>query len=82
MKMAIHFATKARDLQALMENRKVCEACEDIEDLEIDYPDDPWKGGIRYCGECDAEYYEEYGDRIIGANETGHFNHPEIKLYD
>lgn len=78
---ATRLLTMARDLQAIEENRKVCTACEEIDELEIDFPDEPHHGGIRYCGECNAEYYEEYGGEIVGANETGHFNHPEVKLY-
>jgi len=62
------------------EEVKVCEFCVDISELEIDYPDEPWHGGIRYCGECDAEYREEYQGKVSAANEKAKLNHPELDL--
>jgi len=56
-----------------------CEYCVDISELEIDYPDDPWHGGIRYCENCGSIYFEEYGGRITG-NEEAIKNHPNLKL--
>lgn len=58
----------------------ICPACTDISDLEIEYPDEVHHGGIRYCGECDAEYYEVWGSgEHYASNERAKLNHPEIK---
>ncbi len=56
----------------------ICTSCQDIEDLEIEYPDEPHHGGIRYCGECNAEYWEEYGGRRSNMNEQAILNHPNL----
>ena len=59
---------------------KPCESCKDIGELEIDYPDEPHHGGIRECGDCGAEYDEEYGGEILAGNEEAKPNSPELKM--
>lgn len=66
--------------QRLAEVEGKCPECVDIESLEIDHPDEPHHGGIRICGECEAEYYEEYGGKILAVNERALKNHPLLKL--
>ena len=56
-----------------------CKYCKDITELEIEYPEEPHYGGIRYCGECEADYYEEYGTgKIAWGNKQARLNHPEL----
>jgi hypothetical protein len=67
--------------QQFAEAQGICPACVDIEELEIDYPDEPHHGGNRHCGECDAEYYETFGgERVYAANDKAKLNHPSFEL--
>ncbi len=63
-----------------IEELKKCDYCTDISDLEIEFPDEPHHGGIRACGECGAEYYEEWGGTIWAQNEQAKINHPSLKM--
>lgn len=56
-----------------------CKECEDLDDLEKVYPDEPHHGAQLICGECNAEYYEEYGGRRYACDVMAKSNHPELK---
>ena len=58
-----------------------CEACVDLDELEKEFPDEPHHGAVLTCGECNAEYFEEYGGTRYAAkeNEQAQINHPELK---
>jgi len=59
---------------------KICKYCQDLDEMEQEYPDEPHHGGCIYCDECEAEYYVEYGTEEVNAcNEQAQFNHPELK---
>lgn len=58
----------------------MCQFCKDIQDLEIEYPEDTWHGGVRICDECGSEYYEEYGGKIYALNSNAQKQHPELAL--
>ena len=57
-----------------------CKHCVDIADLGIDYPEDPWYGGIRYCEECEektvlvAIVKDYYRCTSCGADTLQHIN--------
>lgn len=56
-----------------------CEYCVDLDELEKEYPDEPHHGAQLVCGECDAEYYEEYGGKRYSCNEQAKINHPKLE---
>lgn len=56
-----------------------CEACIDIDELEKEYPDGITHGAQIICGECNAEYYEEWGGRRWNCNKEAELAHPELK---
>lgn len=58
---------------------KTCPSCQDLDELEKEYPDEPHHGATLYCGECEAEYYEEYGGTRYSCNEIAKKNHPKLK---
>ena len=60
-------------------DKPICEYCKDLEELEIDYPDEPHHGGIKECSECGAEYYVEYGGEYKTTNQQARLNHPSLK---
>lgn len=58
---------------------KKCKFCENLDDMEREYPDEPHHGARLYCDECEAEYYEAYEQDIWNCNKQAQFNHPELK---
>ena len=56
-----------------------CKHCENLDEMEREYPDDPHHGAVLYCDECEAEYYEEYMRDILATNKQAQINHPELK---
>jgi hypothetical protein len=56
-----------------------CSYCQNLGELEREYPDDPHHGGIMLCDECNAQYYEEYGGKIVSCNVEARLNHPELE---
>ena len=57
----------------------ICTYCEDLDELEKEYPDEPHHGAQIICDECTAEYYEAYGGERFACNEAAKFNHPKLK---
>lgn len=62
-----------------IETLKVCIYCEDLDEIEFEAPDEPHHGEEAICGECNAEYYEEWGGTRYACNEKAEENHPELK---
>jgi len=57
-----------------------CKFCENLEDLDREYHDEPHHGANLYHEECGAEYYEEYGtENIFSCNKQAKLNHPELQ---
>ena len=57
-----------------------CKYCENLDELEREYPDDaPHHGASLICDECGAEYYELYMSGIWAINDEAIQNHPELK---
>lgn len=62
-----------------MENLK-CEFCQDLEDMEQEFPDERHHGSQIYCEECKADYYVEFGTETIRTcNKQAEINHPELR---
>jgi len=57
----------------------ICEYCLDLDDMEGEYPGEAHEGMSIVCGECDSDYYEEYGGTQYACNEQAQKNHPELK---
>jgi hypothetical protein len=57
----------------------LCKQCEDLDELEKEFPDEPHHGAQLICDECNAEYYEEWGGTRYACNELAKLNHPELK---
>ena len=55
-----------------------CEACVDLDELEKEHPGETHEGAVLGCGECGAEYWEEYGGTRYHTNKQGALNHPEL----
>jgi len=47
--------------------------------MEKEYPDEPHHGAQIICGECNAEYHEDWGNTQYAINEQAKLNHPELK---
>ncbi|MFA5395704.1 MAG: hypothetical protein WC346_06765 [Methanogenium sp.] len=56
-----------------------CKYCENLEEMEREYPDGSYHGADIICDECGANYYEEYSGEIWATNEQARINHPEFK---
>lgn len=60
---------------------KKCKHCQDLDEMEREYPDAVHHGANIYCDECGADYYEEYGTNKIWANnKQAKINHPSFEL--
>ena len=59
---------------------KKCKYCENLNEMERDYPKAIHKGAMLYCDECGAEYYEEFMRDILSTNEQAKLNHPELNV--
>ncbi len=74
---------RAFSLKQLVQIEKLktikCEYCIDLDEMEKEYPDEPHHGGIMDCVECGAQYYEEYGGKIVSCNIEARLNHPELE---
>ena len=57
-----------------------CTYCEDLSEMEKEYPDETHHGANLSCGECGAEYYVEWGGKIWATNNEALTSHPELKL--
>ena len=57
-----------------------CKICENLDDMEREYPDGATHGAQIICDECGAEYYEEYEGKMWGANQKALENHPKLEL--
>ena len=66
-------------LQSLLTNNYMCEFCKDLENLEREYPEEPFHGAVLVCDECGAEYYEPYNRPILNTNDQAKLSHPELK---
>ena len=56
-----------------------CKHCENLDEMEREYPDGAYHGAVLYCDECEADYYEAYEGEIFANNKQAKFNHPELK---
>lgn len=56
----------------------MCEYCENLDDMEREYPDEPHHGASITCDECGAEYYEDYMGPIHACNKQAQLCHPEL----
>ena len=63
-----------------MDTKKKCKYCENLDEMEREYPDAVHHGARMICDECGADYYEEYEGDILATNEQAKINHPEIRI--
>ena len=71
--------TEAYECDACGKEIKRCEHCQDLNEMEREYPDEPHHGAQLYCDECEADYYEGYEQDIVATNAQAQINHPELK---
>jgi hypothetical protein len=70
----------ANVMAPLVESREIgeCEACKDPYELDFECPDEPHHGSQAECGECGAEYYQDFGGELYTINEEARKNFPEL----
>ena len=59
---------------------KKCKYCQNLDEMEREYPKAIHKGAIILCDECGANYWEEYMRDIFATNKMAKINHPELKM--
>lgn len=57
-----------------------CKYCQDIDELDGECMGEAHEGQNKMCGECDAEYYEEFGGKVWACNEQAKTNYPNLEL--
>lgn len=61
--------------------RQACTACRDLSGVDGEYPGELHEGKALVCGECNAEYYEEWmSERRYAGNLKARMNHPELAM--